>query len=225
MTLIAEIHFTMTKPDANPNDVTKALRMYFDDNDLWHDPQLIMCGLTSPTQWPMSPTGDKPKMTLDREGNAYKLAIVCDYEQGNYGLGFDLPTFADRLFWVLDTSPAIRITVESLVIDKDKSYVIYETDDIKPTVLHYLDKYLYGTDADLVDAPYNDFTEGSRLYTIEEANERIDGQYISDYDGDGSLLRQDENGNWFKSHLTVSTNYPIPSYAKEHYTHFIWFNK
>ena len=34
MTLIAEIHFTMTKPDANPNDVTKALRMYFDDNDL-----------------------------------------------------------------------------------------------------------------------------------------------------------------------------------------------
>ena len=57
MTLIAEIHFTMTKPDADPNDVTKALRMYFDDNDLWHDPQLIMCGLTSPTQWPMSPTG------------------------------------------------------------------------------------------------------------------------------------------------------------------------
>lgn len=70
MTLIAEIHFTMTKPDADPNDVTKALRMYFDDNDLWHDPQLIMCGLTSPTQWPMSPTGDKPKITLDREGNA-----------------------------------------------------------------------------------------------------------------------------------------------------------
>lgn len=103
MTLIAEIHFTMTKPDANPNDVTKALRMYFDNNDLWHDPQLIMCGLTSPTQWPMSPTGDKPKMTLDQEGNAYKLAIVCDYEQRNYGLGFDLPTFADRLFWVLKT--------------------------------------------------------------------------------------------------------------------------
>lgn len=151
--------------------------------------------------------------------------IVCDYKQGNYGLGFDLPTFADRLFWVLDTSPAIRITVESLVINKDKSYIIYETDDIKPTVLHYLGKYLYGTDASLVDVPYDDFTEGSRLYTIEEANERIDGQYISDYDGHGSLLRQDENGNWFKSRLTVSANYPIPPYAQERYTHFIWFNK
>lgn len=108
----------------------------------------------------MSPTGDKPKMTLDREGNAYKLTVICDYKQWNHGLGFSFPDFADRLFWVLDTSPAIRITVESLVINKDKSYVIYETDDIKPTVLHYLDKYLYGTDASLVDVPYDDFTEG-----------------------------------------------------------------
>ena len=103
-------------------------------------------------------------------------------------------------------------------------YVI--TDPIIYTAMLLTKEYsiLEGNE-DLVDVPYNDFTEGSRLYTIEEANERIDGQYISDYDGDGSLLRQDKNGNWFKSRLTVSTNYPIPPYAKEHYTHFIWFNK
>lgn len=225
MTLIAEIHFTMTKPDADPNDVTKALRMYFDDNDLWHDPQLIMCGLTSPTQWPMSDKGDKPEMTLDQESNAYKLTVVCDYKQWNHGLGFSFPGFADRLFWVLDTSPVISIMVDSLVIDKDKTYAIYETEDIKPTVLHYLDKYLYGTDANLVDQPYDKVTEGSRIYTIEEANESIDKGYISDYDGHGLLLRKDENGNWLKSRLTVSANYPIPPYAQERYTHFIWFNK
>lgn len=221
----ANIYFKPAIDNPNVIPIIKtALKLFFEDNDLAIEDRNVRKKIASYYQWPRGKNGKTPKITITKKDTNYLLTITCNFEpiRGFFNLNFS--SFAFKLYDLLDCSSVIHQNIGPLQIDPNKSSIVYTTDDSDKTeTLHYLDRYLYGTDKDLEEKPY-ELENYGHLYTLAELKQATEDDDISNYDGDGRLLRKD-NDQWYTCDLNMSVDHPIPSYVQEHFTHFMWYNK
>lgn len=221
----AAIYFKPSIDNPNVIPIVKtALKLFFEDNDLAIEDRNVRKKIASYYQWPQSKNGEKPEIDIIKKDTDYLLTIICNFEpiRGFFNLNFS--DFAFKLYDMLDCSSFIREEIGPIQMDPNKSSITYTMDDSNQTeTLHYLNRYLYGTDQDLKERPY-ELEDYGHLYTLAELKQAIENDDISDYDGDGQLLRKD-NDQWYTCDLNMSVDHPIPSYVQERFTHFMWYNK
>ena len=221
----AAIYFKPAIDNPNVIPIIKtALKLFFEDNDLAIEDRNVRKKIASYYQWPQSKNGEKPEIDIIKKDTDYLLTIICNFEpiRGFFNLNFS--DFAFKLYDLLDCSSIILQEIGPLQIDPEKSSITYTTDDSNQTeTLHYINRYLYGTDEDLKERPHKLENYG-HLYSLKELKKAIENDDISDYDGEGKLLRK-ENDQWYTCDLNLSVDHPIPAYVFNHFTHFMWYNK
>lgn len=221
----ANIYFKPAIDNPNVIPIIKvALKLFFENNDLPLEYANIRQKIASYYQWPRGKKGETPKITITKHDTDYLLTVTCDYTPINSSFNLNFSNFAFKIYDLLDYSSVIHQNIGPLQIDPNKSSIIYTTDDSDKTeTLHYLDRYLYGTDNDLKERLYKLENYG-HLYTLTELKQAIEDDDISNYDGEGQLLRK-EKDQWYTCDLNMSVDHSIPTYVQKHFTHFMWYNK
>lgn len=142
--------------------------------------------------------------------------IKADFEA--FG-GTSFESFSRELFAFLDFSPYMRY----FKVIKASTYSAFSVYDRSET-LRYLDFGIYATEEDLLESKFEP-KPSDDIYTLDELDDLIENGDITDYDGSGDLLRLNGDGSWTKSNLSMSVDHEVTKYAREHFTHFIWYNR
>ena len=198
-----------------------ALHDFFkDDKDRFADQhfyQEVRLYLSSYSSWPTDYEGRTPSIEYHKiSSNQIRVVIKADFEAfGNTSF----ESFSRELFSFLDFSPYMRY----FKVIKYSTYSVFSVYDRSET-LRYLDFGIYATEDDLLESKFEP-KPSDDIYTLDELDYLIENGDITDYDGSGDLLRLNEDGSWTKSKLSMSVDHEVTKYAREHFTHFIWYNK
>lgn len=198
-----------------------ALQDFFmDERDRFADPnfhQEVCLYLSSYSSWPTDSEGRTPSIEYQKiSSSQIRVVIKADFEA--FG-GTSFESFSRELFAFLDFSPYTRY----FEVIKDSTYSVFSVYDRSET-LRYLDFGIYATEDDLLESKFEP-KPSDDIYTLEGLDKLIADEYITDYDGSGDLLRLNADGSWIKSNLSMSVDSEVPKYARDHFTHFIWYNR
>ena len=186
----------------------------FADTNFFKEVQLY---LSSYSSWPTDYDGTKPSIEYQKiASDQIRVVMKADFEA--FG-GTSFKSFSRELFAFLDFNPYMRY----FKVIKEATYSIFSVYD-KLETLRYLDFGLHATEDDLADSVF-EYNGVGDIYTLEELDKMIENRSITDYDGSGDLLRLNEDGSWTKSNLRMSVDSKVPKYAKDRFTHFIWYNR
>lgn len=152
----ANIYFKPAIDNPNVIPIIKtALKLFFEDNDLAIEDRNVRKKIASYYQWPQSKNGKEPYITITKENTDYLLTITCNFTPISNSFHLNFSDFAFKLYDLLDCSSIILQEIGPLQIDPEKSSITYTTDDSNQTeTLHYINRYLYGTDEDLKERPH-----------------------------------------------------------------------
>ena len=200
-----------------------ALQDFFmDERDRFADPnfyQEACLYLSSYSSWPKDSNGNKPSIEYQKiSSDRMRVVMKADFEANGFG-GTSFESFSRELFAFLDFSPYMRY----FEVIKESTYSIFSVYDRSET-LRYLDFGIYATEGDLQESEFEPKSSDD-IYTLDELDAMIEDGHITDYDGSGDLLRLNEDGSWTKSKLSMSVDHEVTKYAREHFTHFIWYNR
>lgn len=200
-----------------------ALQDFFqDERDRFADPNFyreVQLYLSSYSSWPTDSDGKKPSVEYQKiASDQIRVVIRADFEASGFG-GTSFESFSRELFAFLDFSPYMRY----FKIIKEATYSIFSVYD-KLETLRYLDFGLYATEEDLKESKF-ERKPSDDIYTLDELDDLIENGSITGYDGSGDLLRLNEDNGWTKSNLRMSVDSKVPKYARDHFTHFIWYNR
>ena len=191
-----------------------------DERDRFADPnffQEVQLYLSSYSSWPTDSDGNRPSIEYQKlSSNQIRVVIKADFEV--FG-STSFESFSRELFAFLDFSPYMRY----FKVIKDSTYSVFSVYGRSET-LRYLDFGIYATEDDLLESKFEP-KPSDDIYTLDELDYLIENGDITDYDGSGDLLRLNEDGSWTKSKLSMSVDHEVTKYAREHFTHFIWYNK
>lgn len=198
-----------------------ALQDFFiDESERFGDPnfhQEVLLYLSSYSSWSTDSEGRTPSIKYQKiSSNQIRIVIKADFEA--FG-GTSFESFSRELFAFLDFSPYMRY----FEVIKESTYSIFSVYD-KSETLRYLDFGIYATEDDLLESKFEP-KPSDDIYTLDELDSMIEDGDITDYDGSGDLLRLNEDGSWVKSNLSMSVDHEVTKYARDHFTHFIWYNK
>ena len=200
--------------DGALNDFFEDERSRFADSDFYHEVQLY---LSSYSSWPTDYDGTKPSIEYRKiASDQIRVVMKADFEA--FG-GTSFESFSRELFAFLDFNPYMRY----FEVIKEATYSIFSVYD-KLETFRYLDFGLYATEEDLKESKF-ERKPSDDIYTLDELDDLISDGSITDYDGSGNLLRLNEDGSWTKSSLRMSVDSKVPKYAKDRFTHFIWYNR
>lgn len=200
--------------DGALNDFFEDERSRFADPDFYHEVQLY---LSSYSSWPTDCDGNKPSIEYQKiSSDQIRVVMKADFEA--FG-GTSFESFSRVLFAFLDFNPYMRY----FKVIKESTYSIFSVYD-KSETLRYLDFGLYATEEDLKESKF-ERKPSDDIYTLDELDDLIENGSITDYDGSGYLLRLNEDNSWTKSNLRMSVDSKVPKYARDHFTHFIWYNR
>lgn len=186
----------------------------FRDINFFHEVKLYLSSFSS---WPTDSKGLTPSIEYHKiSSNQIRVVIKADFEA--FG-GTSFESFSRELFAFLDFSPYMRY----FKVIKDSTYSVFSVYDRSET-LRYLDFGIYATEDDLLESKFEP-KPSDDIYTLDEIDDLIENGDITDYDGSGDLLRLNEDGSWTKSKLSMSVDHEVTEYAREHFTHFIWYNR
>lgn len=186
----------------------------FDDPNFFQEVQLY---LSSYSSWPTDSDGNKPSIEYQKiSSDQIRVVMKADFEASGTT---SFESFSRELFAFLDFSPYMRY----FKVIKESTYSVFSVYRRYET-LRYLDFGLYATEDDLKESKFKS-QPSDDIYTLDELDAMIEDGYITDYDGSGDLLRLNEDGSWMKSNLRMSVDSKVPKYARDHFTHFIWYNK
>ena len=186
----------------------------FCDLNFFHEVKLYLSSFSS---WPTDSNGNKPSIEYQKiSSDQIRVVIKADFEAVG---GTSLESFSRELFAFLDFSPYMC----HFKVIKDSTYSVFSVYDRSET-LRYLDFGIYATEGDLLESKFEP-KPSDDIYTLDEIDDLIDNGDITDYDGSGDLLRLNEDGSWVKSKLSMSVDHEVTKYARDHFTHFIWYNK
>ena len=175
--------------------------------------------LSSYFSWPTDYNGNKPSIEYQKiSSDRIRVVIKADFEANGFG-GTSFESFSRELFAFLDFNPYMRY----FKVIKESTYSIFSIYD-KLETLRYLDFGLYATEEDLKESKF-ERKPSDDIYTLDELDDLIENGSITGYDGSGNLLRLNEDNSWTKSNLRMSVDSKVPKYARDHFTHFIWYNK
>lgn len=173
--------------------------------------------LSSYSSWPTDYNGNKPSIMYQKiSSDQIRVVIKADFEA--FG-GTSFESFSRELFAFLDFNPYMRY----FKVIKESTYSIFSVYD-KSETLRYLDFGLYATEEDLKESKFERKLSDD-IYTLDELDDLIENGSITDYDGSGYLLRLNDDDGWTKSNLRMSVDSKVPKYARDHFTHFIWYNR
>lgn len=196
------------------NDFFKDEKDRFADQNFYQEVRLYLSSFSS---WPTDYEGRKPSIEYQKiSSNQIRVVIKADFEA--FG-GASFESFSRELFAFLDFSPYMRY----FKVIKDLTYSVFSVYDRSET-LRYLDFGIYATEDDLLESKFEP-KPSDDIYTLDELDDLIENGDITDYDGSGDLLRLNEDGSWVKSKLSMSVDHEVTKYARDHFTHFIWYNK
>lgn len=196
------------------NDFFKDERDRFTDTNFFQEVQLY---LSSYSSWPTDSDDNKPSIEYQKiSSDQIRVVMKADFEASGVT---SFESFSRELFAFLDFSPYMRYfkVIKESTHSVFSVYRRYET-------LRYLDCGLYATDDDLQESKFKS-QPSDEIYTLDELDDLIENESITDYDGFGELLRLNEDGSWTKSKLPMSVDREVTKYAREHFTHFIWYNR
>ena len=199
-----------------------ALHDFFkDERDRFGDPnfyQEVQCYLSSYSSWPKDADGNKPSIEYQKiSSDQIRVVIKADFEASGVT---SFESFSRELFSFLDFSP---YTKRYFRVIKGSTYSVFSVYR-RYEILHYLDFGLYATEDDLQESKFES-KPSDDIYTLDELDKLIADEYITDYDGSGDLLRLNADGSWIKSNLSMSVDHEVTKYARDHFTHFIWYNR
>lgn len=200
-----------------------ALQDFFqDERDRFADPNFyreVQLYLSSYSSWPTDSDGKKPSVEYQKiASDQIRVVIRADFEASGFG-GTSFESFSRELFAFLDFSPYMRY----FKVIKESTYSIFSV-YAKSETLRYLDFGLYATEEDLKESKF-ERKPSDDIYTLDELDDLIENGSITGYDGSGDLLRLNEDNSWTKSNLRMSVDSKVPKYARDHFTHFIWYNR
>lgn len=200
----------------------EALQDFFiDESERFDDPnffQEVQLYLSSYSSWPTDSEGDKPSIEYQKiSSDQIRVVMKADFEASGVT---SFESFSRELFSFLDFSP---YTKRYFRVIKESTYSVFSVYR-RYEILRYLDFGLYATEDDLQESKFES-KPSDDIYTLDELDAMIEDGYITDYDGSGDLLRLNEDGSWMKSNLRMSVDSKVPKYARDHFTHFIWYNK
>ena len=180
-------------------------------------PVIIPLYLSSYSSWPTDYNDNKPSIMYQKiSSDQIRVVIKADFEA--FG-GTSFESFSRELFAFLDFNPYMRY----FQVIKESTYSIFSVYD-KSETLRYLDFGLYATEEDLKESKFERKLSDD-IYTLDELDDLIENGSITDYDGSGDLLRLNGDNSWTKSNLRMSVDSKVPKYARDHFTHFIWYNR
>ena len=200
--------------DGTLNDFFQDETDRFCDQNFYREVRLY---LSSYSSWPTDYEGRTPSIEYQKiSSNQIRVVIKADFEA--FG-STSFESFSRELFSFLDFSPYMRY----FKVIKDSTYSVFSVYDRSET-LRYLDFGIYATEDDLLESKFEP-KPSDDIYTLDELDDLIDNGSITDYDGSGDLLRLNEDGSWTKSKLSMSVDHEVTKYARDHFTHFIWYNR
>lgn len=199
-----------------------ALQDFFmDERDRFADPnfhQEVCLYLSSYSSWPKDSNGNKPSIEYQKiSSDQIRVVMKADFEASGVT---SFESFSRELFSFLDFSP---YTKRYFRVIKESTYSVFSVHRRYET-LRYLDFGLYATEDDLKESKFKS-QPSDDIYTLDELDAMIEDGYITDYDGSGDLLRLNEDGSWMKSNLRMSVDSKVTKYVRDHFTHFIWYNR
>ena len=195
-----------------------ALNDFFqDETDRFCDPNFFHEVKLYLSSWPTDSNDNRPLIEYHKiSSNQIRVVIKADFEA--FG-GTSFESFSRELFAFLDFSPYMCY----FKVIKDSTYSVFSVYDRSET-LRYLDFGIYATEDDLLESKFEPKLSDD-IYTLDELDDLIENGDITDYDGSGDLLRLNADGSWIKSNLSMSVDYGVSTYARDYFTHFIWYNK
>lgn len=199
----------------------RALQDFFiNESERFGDPnffQEVQLYLSSYSSWPTDSDGNKPSIEYQKiSSDQIRVVMKADFEASGTT---SFESFSRELFAFLDFSPYMRY----FKVIKESTYSVFSVYRRYET-LRYLDFGLYATEDDLKESKFKS-QPSDDIYTLDELDAMIEDGYITDYDGSGYLLRLNEDDSWMKSNLRMSVDSKVPTYARDHFTHFIWYNR
>ena len=173
--------------------------------------------LSSYFSWPTDYNGNKPSIMYQKiSSDQIRVVMKANFEA--FG-GTSFESFSRELFAFLDFNPYMRY----FKVIKESTYSIFSV-YAKSETLRYLDFGLYATEEDLKESKF-ERKPSDDIYTLDELDDLIENGSITGYDGSGDLLRLNEDNSWTKSNLRMSVDSKVLKYARDHFTHFIWYNR
>lgn len=193
---------------------------FINESERFGDPnffQEVQLYLSSYSSWPTDSDGNKPSIEYQKiSSDQIRVVMKADFEASGTT---SFESFSRELFAFLDFSPYMRY----FKVIKESTYSVFSVYRRYET-LRYLDFGLYATEDDLKESKFKS-QPSDDIYTLDELDAMIEDGYITDYDGSGDLLRLNEDDSWIKSNLRMSVDSKVPKYARDHFTHFIWYNR
>ena len=193
---------------------------FINESERFGDPnffQEVQLYLSSYSSWPTDSDGNKPSIEYQKiSSDQIRVVMKADFEASGTT---SFEAFSRELFAFLDFSPYMRY----FKVIKESTYSVFSVYRRYET-LRYLDFGLYATEDDLKESKFKS-QPSDDIYTLDELDAMIEDGYITDYDGSGDLLRLNEDDSWIKSNLRMSVDSKVPKYARDHFTHFIWYNR
>lgn len=193
---------------------------FINESERFGDPnffQEVQLYLSSYSSWPTDSDGNKPSIEYQKiSSDQIRVVMKADFEASGTT---SFESFSRELFAFLDFSPYMRY----FKVIKESTYSVFSVYRRYET-LRYLDFGLYATEDDLKESKFKS-QPSDDIYTLDELDAMIEDGYITDYDGSGDLLRLNEDDSWMKSNLRMSVDSKVPKYARDHFTHFIWYNR
>lgn len=193
---------------------------FINESERFGDPnffQEVQLYLSSYSSWPTDSDGNKPSIEYQKiSSDQIRVVMKADFEASGTT---SFESFSRELFVFLDFSPYMRY----FKVIKESTYSVFSVYRRYET-LRYLDFGLYATEDDLKESKFKS-QPSDDIYTLDELDAMIEDGYITDYDGSGDLLRLNEDDSWMKSNLRMSVDSKVPKYARDHFTHFIWYNR
>ena len=197
------------------NDFFKNEQARFADEQFRYE---VISYLSSYESWPTY-HGQLPKVEYQKISDTdFRILISADFDDVDWK-STSFETFSRELFAFLDFSPYMSV----FELIKEETYSEFNDYEQLKTI-RYLDQSLYATEDDLKESKFEPKDE-DHIFTLDELEKEIEDGYITGYDGSGDLLRLEEDGTWMKSELSMSVDNKIPQYVKDHFTHFIWYNR
>lgn len=193
---------------------------FINESERFGDPnffQEVQLYLSSYSSWPTDSDDNKPSIEYQKiSSDQIRVVMKADFEASGTT---SFESFSRELFAFLDFSPYMRY----FKVIKESTYSVFSVYRRYET-LRYLDFGLYATEDDLKESKFKS-QPSYDIYTLDELDAMIEDGYITDYDGSGDLLRLNEDDSWMKSNLRMSVDSKVPKYARDHFTHFIWYNR
>ena len=193
---------------------------FINESERFGDPnffQEVQLYLSSYSSWPTDSDGNKPSIEYQKiSSDQIRVVMKADFEASGTT---SFESFSRELFAFLDFSPYMRY----FKVIKESTYSVFSVYRRYET-LRYLDFGLYATEDDLKESKFKS-QPSDDIYTLDELDAMIEDGYITDYDGSGDLLRLNEDDSWMKSNLRMSVDSKVPKYTRDHFTHFIWYNR